>query len=49
MKKGLSVSVFILGVAMTCASIAVLTLGAVGMGTARPRRGGFSGLSWKNS
>ncbi len=47
MRKGLSVSVFVLGVAMTCASIAVMTLGAVGMGTARPRRGGFSGLSRK--
>ena len=47
MRKGLSVSVFVLGVAMTCASIAVMTLGAVGMGTARPPRGGFSGLSRK--
>ncbi len=49
MRKGLSVSVFILGVAMTCASIAVMTLGAVGMGASRPRRGKFPGLSRKNS
>ena len=37
MRKGIAVSVFVLGIAMTCASIAVLTLGAVGMSGARPR------------
>ena len=49
MKKGCSIGVFVLGLVMLCASAAITVLGAVGMGTARPRRGGFSGLSRKNS
>ena len=49
MRKGLSVSVFVLGVAMTCASIAVMTLGAVGMGGSKPRRRGFYRISRKKS
>lgn len=34
-KKGLSVCVFILGLLMTCVSITVMVLGAVGMGKSR--------------
>ncbi|HIT32584.1 MAG TPA: hypothetical protein IAC25_07110 [Candidatus Enterenecus stercoripullorum] len=49
MRKGISVSVFILGLTMTCASIAIMTLGAVGMGKSRPRRGKIHGLGRKNS
>ena len=32
MKKGLSVTVFILGIVLTCLSIGTLILGACGMG-----------------
>lgn len=49
MKKGLSISVFVLGMAMLCASAAVTALGAVGMAGARTRRGRFSGFPRKKS
>lgn len=35
MKKGLSVSVFVLGLLMTCISVTMMILGAVGMGKSR--------------
>jgi hypothetical protein len=35
MRKGLSVGVFVLGLLMTCVSITVMILGAVGMGRSR--------------
>lgn len=49
MRKGLSVCVFVLGLVMTCASAAVVTLGAVGMGGAKRRQRGFYRISRKNS
>lgn len=35
MKKGLSISVFVLGLLLTCVSTTVMILGAVGMGKNR--------------
>ena len=49
MRKGVAISVFVLGVAMTCTGIAVLTLGAVEMGAVRSRRRVFSGFPGKKS